>query len=176
MFANHDEALRQHPITKGGLALASFFVSLLLTCVPVSAQNSFSSGSTGADGAFAPATTQSIVVPDSGVFNFTTVNIPANVTITFTRNAANKPVTILASGDVTIAGTINVDGKTGNSNGNGGLGGPGGFNGGAGGYGFDQSFSGVSGDGPGGGGGGLEVAQSITRELAAEVVMAQPET
>ncbi len=155
MFANHDEALRQHPITKGGLALASFFVSLLLTCVPVSAQNSFSSGSTGADGAFAPATTQSIVVPDSGVFNFTTVNIPANVTITFTRNAANKPVTILASSDVVIAGTINVDGKTGNANGNGGLGGPGGFNGGAGGYGFDQSFSGVSGDGPGGGGGGF---------------------
>jgi len=154
MFANHDDALRQHSTTKRGLALAGFIVSLLLVVVPVSAQNSFNSGSTGADGAFAPATTQSIAVPDSGVFNFTTVNIPANVTITFTRNASNKPVTILASGDVVIAGAINIDGKIGNSNGNGGLGGPAGFNGGAGGYGFDQSFAGVAGDGPGAGGGG----------------------
>jgi len=150
MFANHDDALRQHSTTKRGLALAGFIVSLLLVVVPVSAQNSFNSGSTGADGAFAPATTQSIAVPDSGVFNFTTVNIPANVTITFTRNATNKPLTIRASGDVVITGTINIDGKPGNSNGNGGLGGPGGFNGGATGYGFDQSFSGTAGDGPSG--------------------------
>jgi hypothetical protein len=119
------------------------------------AQNNFSSGSTGADGAFAPTTTQSIVVPDSGVFNFTTVNIPTGITITFTRNATNKPLTILASGDVVIAGTINVDGKNGNTNGLGGPGGPGGFNGGTGGYGFDQSFSGVPGDGPSAGGGGI---------------------
>jgi len=154
MFANHDDAVWQHPIIKRGVALAGLFVSLLLAVVSVSAQNSFNSGSTGADGAFAPATTQSIAVPDSGVFNFTTVNIPANVTITFTRNATNKPLTIRASGDVVITGTINIDGKPGNSNGNGGLGGPGGFNGGATGYGFDQSFSGTAGDGPGGGGGG----------------------
>ena len=45
-------------------------------------------------------------MPDSGVFNFTTVNIPAGVTITFNRNATNKPLTILAIGDVVIAGTI----------------------------------------------------------------------
>jgi hypothetical protein len=154
MFANHDDAVGQHPTIKRGLALAGFFVLLLLVVVPVSAQNSFSSGSNGADGAFAPATTQSIAVPDSGVFNFTTVNVPAGVTITFTRNATNKPLTILASGDVVIAGTINIDGKPGNTNGNGGLGGPAGFNGGAGGYGFDQSFGGVAGDGPGAGGGG----------------------
>jgi hypothetical protein len=154
MFANHDDALWRHPFIKRGVALAGLFVSLLLAAVPLSAQNSFNSGSTGADGAFAPATTQSIAVPDSGVFNFTTVNIPTGVTITFTRNATNKPLTIRASGDVVIAGTINVDGKPGNSNGNGGLGGPGGFNGGPGGYGFDQSFSGTAGDGPGGGGGG----------------------
>jgi hypothetical protein len=128
---------------------------LLLTATAAYAQNNFSSGSTGADGAFAPTTSQSIAVPASGTFNFTTVNIPSGVTITFTRNATNKPLTILASGDVVIAGIINIDGQSATTNGVGALGGPGGSNGGAGGYGFDQSFSGVPGDGLGGGGGGI---------------------
>lgn len=130
----------------------------LLFAVTARAQNSFSSGSTGADGAFAPSTSQSIAVPASGTFNFTTVNIPSGVTITFTRNSTNTPLTILASGDVVIAGNINIDGQGAPSNGTGGPGGPGGSNGGAGGYGFDQSFSGVPGDGPGGGGGGGGIA------------------
>jgi len=151
MFANENGTQRPSTIT-GSLL---FLVSLLCMSVSASAQNSFNSGSTGADGAFAPSTTQTIVVPDSGVFNFTTVSIPAGVTITFNRGTNNKPLTILATGDVTIAGTINIDGKPGNANATGGNGGPGGFNGGLGGYGFDQSFSGVSGDGPGGGGGGF---------------------
>ena len=156
MFTNHGDALRQHLlISKRWGAMVALLFSLLSAAATVQAQNNFSSGSTGADGAFAPTASQSIAVPDSGVFNFTTVNIPSTVAITFTRNASNKPLTILASGDVVIAGTINLDGKPGNSNGNGGAGGPGGFNGGAGGYGFDQSFSGVSGEGPGGGGGGF---------------------
>jgi hypothetical protein len=156
MFANNGDALRQHlSNVKWGAALIALLCVLLSAAATAQAQNTFSSGSTGADGAFAPATTQSIAVPESGVFNFTTVNIPSGVTITFTRNSTNKPVTILASGDVVIAGTINIDGKVGNSNGSGGLGGPGGFSGGAGGYGFDQSFSGVPGDGPGAGGGGI---------------------
>jgi hypothetical protein len=147
MFVNHGV------LNKGWAVVA--VLSFFCAAGTMQAQNNFSSGSTGADGAFAPATTQAIVVPDSGVFNFTTVNIPAGVTITFTRNATNKPLTILASGDVVIAGTINIDGKPGNTNGLGGLGGPGGYNGGGGGYGFDQSFSGVPGDGPSSGGGGI---------------------
>ena len=133
-----------------------FVAVVLLLLAPVAlAQNSFSSGSTGADGAFAPTTTQTIVVPDSGVFNFTTVNIPAGVTITFNRATNNKPLTILASGDVVIAGTINLDGKQGTINSTAGLGGPGGGTGGTGGYGFDQSHSGTPGDGSGAGGGGI---------------------
>src|SRR5437588_6316508 len=128
---------------------------LLFAAATVHGQNSFNSASTGTDGAFAPTTSQSIAVPASGTFNFTTVNIPSGVTITFTRNATNTPLTILASGDVVIAGNINIDGQPGSTNNTGGLGGPGGSNGGAGGYGFDQSSSGVPGDGPGGGGGGL---------------------
>lgn len=115
------------------------------------AQNRVNSGSTGADGAFAPTTSQTVQVPESGVFNFTTINIPAGVTITFARNTKNTSVTMLASGDVTIAGTINLDGKPGNANSGGGLAGPGGFSGGEGG--FDKSGGG-NGDGPGGGGGG----------------------
>lgn len=154
MSANTGDAYGQHPLTNKWWAILAALL-LFAVSVNVSAQNNFSSGSTGADGAFAPTTSQSIAVPDSGVFNFTTFNIPTGVTITFTRNSTNKPLTILASGDVVIAGTINMDGKVGNANGTGGLGGPGGFNGGSGGYGFDQSFTGVPGDGPGAGGGGL---------------------
>lgn len=155
MFLNHGDALGQHLlISKRLFVMVAMALALFCAAATAQAQNTFSSGSTGADGAFAPVTTQSIAVPDSGVFNYTTVNIPSGVTITFTRNSTNKPLTILASGDVVIAGTIIMDGKPGNSNGSGGFGGPGGFSGGAGGYGFDQSFTGVPGDGPGGGGGG----------------------
>lgn len=158
MFANHGAVLKQHFLIRRWAAVVVAMLSLFCAAGTLQAQNTFSSGSTGADGAFAPATSQSIAVPDSGVFNFTTVNIPTGVTITFTRNATNKPLTILATGDVVITGAINIDGKPGNSNGLGGLGGPGGSNGGTGGYGFDQSFSGVPGDGPGGGGGGISGA------------------
>jgi len=155
MLANHDDALRQHLLTsKRWVASVAVAFSLFCAGATLQAQNTFSSGSTGADGAFAPTTSQTITVPDSGVFNYTTVNIPANVSITYNRGTNNKPLTILASGDVVIAGTINLEGKPGNANSTGGLGGPGGFSGGAGGYGFDQSFAGVAGDGPGAGGGG----------------------
>jgi hypothetical protein len=154
MFANDNGTQRSSIISRSLLVLISLGLCLFMS-VAASAQNNFNSGSTGADGAFAPAATQAIVVPDSGVFNFTTVNIPAGVTITFNQGTNNKPLTILASGDVVIAGTINVEGKPGNTNFTGGLGGPGGGTGGLGGYPFDQSHSGVSGDGPGGGGGGI---------------------
>lgn len=153
MSAKTGDALGQHLLTIKRWALLGV-LCLLAAAINVRAQNTFSSGSTGADGAFSPTTNQTVVVPDSGVFNFTTVNIPVGVTVTFARNLSNKPMTILASGDVVIAGSINVDGKPGSSNGFGGLGGPGGYAGGSGGYGFDQSFSGVPGEGPGGGGGG----------------------
>ncbi len=138
------------------LAIGAAIVSLAAT--PVAA-GSFSSGSTGADGAFNPTCTPTpcavpVVVPASGVFNFTTVNIPVDVTVTPARNSSNTPVTILATGDVTIAGTIDVSG--GNANGPlPGRGGPGGFDGGLGGSGVTTlSFNGTPGLGPGGGGGG----------------------
>lgn len=122
-------------------------------------QGTFVSGSTGADGAFNPTESQTVPLPESGVFNFTTVNIPNNVVIRFGRNTRNTPVTILATGNVTIAGLIDVSGLPGTTVA-GGLGGPGGFNGGSGGpvtTAVNNIFPyspGVNGDGPGGGRGG----------------------
>ena len=167
MFANHGSASRQLPVQRW-LVLAAILFSTFIAAGNAQAQNNFSSGSTGADGAFAPVASQSIPVPASGTFNFTTVNIPSGVTITFTRNSANKPLTILASGNVLIAGQIVVDGAPGNNSTNtGGPGGPGGSNGGDGGYGFDQSFSGAPGDGLGGGGGGTGGASSAQHSSGA---------
>src|ERR1044072_9416201 len=75
---------------------------LVFAASPAKAQ--FSSGSTGADGAFNPVTSNTLQIPASGVFNFTTVNIPQGVEIRFTKNAKNTPVTILATGNVVIGG------------------------------------------------------------------------
>lgn len=145
--------------------------------VPVRAQ--FDSGSTGADGPFnppsqVPAGTQvrgdctrypgcNVIVPlpPNGIFNFTTVNIPNNnITVSFRPNQFNTPVTILAQGDVTIAGTLSVNGSPGfrgSEGGAGGLGGPGGFRGGDGGR-FDANLFGGAGLGPGGGAPGTRLA------------------
>lgn len=136
-----------------GAALGAFLIGL--TATPVTAQ--FNSGSTGADGAFNPTCTPTpctvtVTLPASGVFNFTTVDIPADVTVRLTHNAANTPVTILATGDVNIAGTIDVSGQDTGIFGIPGRGGPGGFDGGAGGN-ITTSLTGTPGLGPGGGGG-----------------------
>lgn len=141
-------------------------VALLWLCIlslTAHAQGNFVSGSTGADGAFSPTQSQTLQLPESGVFNFTTINIPAGVTIRFGRNSRNMPVTILATGNVTIAGLIDISGSLG-ATALGGVGGPGGFNGGAGGPNGSlinnayQNLPGANGDGPGGGGGGGSAA------------------
>src|SRR3989442_8829753 len=133
--------------------------SVVLASHPAHAQ--FNSGSTGADGALSPSTNLTLTLPATGVFNFTTVNIPGGVILRFTRNAANTPVTILAQGDVTIVGTIDVSGSAGGAGSlagtllgpNGGAGGPGGFDGGTGANGIIATIGGA-GLGPGGGAGG----------------------
>lgn len=118
----------------------------------------FNSGSTGADGAFNPSVDITVPLPPSGILNYTTVNIPAGVTVRFGRNATNTPVILLATGDVIIAGTLDVSGGdslTSDVNLPGdrsipGLGGPGGFDGGRGGL-AQSSRRGGNGLGPGGG-------------------------
>ena len=111
-------------------------ISLVIS-MPAWAQT-FSSGSTGADGALDLTNgSQTVQVPPSGIFNYTTVNVPAGQTLSFTNNLTNTPVIMLAQGNVTIAGTINLSSPTGSS-----TPGPGAFYGGG---------PGTPGWGPGGG-------------------------
>lgn len=97
--------------------------------------------SDGSDLALNAAVSQSIQLPPDGRLNYTTINIPAGVSITFLPNAANTPVYLLAQGDVTIDGSIDVSGKAGDAL-RGGVPGPGGFAGG---------MPGVNGGAPGDG-------------------------
>lgn len=130
----------------------------------------FVSGSDGSDGSFSP--TESIEIdlalapnatwntpsPDPGkgvydadkwavVFKYTTINIPAGVTVTFHNHSKGAPVIWLTTGDVTIAGNVVLDG----ANGSGAptssyaIPGPGGFSGGIRRLGASRGF------GPGGG-------------------------
>jgi hypothetical protein len=127
---------------------------------PAGAQT-FNSGSTGALGALnVTSGTVTLTTPPDGAFHYTTIDV-SNATLKFTRNVANTPITVLASGNVTINnGTIDVSGATGGGAGfgqtfvapNGGAGGPGGFDAGSGANGT-VSTTGGNGLGPGGGGG-----------------------
>lgn len=113
------------------------------------------SGSTGADGALAPVVDTAIGLPPSGILNYTTINIPSGVTVTFLNNASNTPAVVLVQGDAVIDGSINVSGKDGNlaGLGAGSQGGSGGFDGG---FGGAATADGGNGQGPGGGIGGRQ--------------------
>ncbi|MFN0067733.1 MAG: hypothetical protein ACKVYV_08875, partial [Limisphaerales bacterium] len=90
----------------------------------------FDSGSTGAYGPInVSAADVTLDVPASGIFHATTVNVSGGRTLRFKANALNTPVTILATGDVTLSGVISVNGDPGTQNAPG-KGGPGGFDGG----------------------------------------------
>jgi len=146
--------------SRGSVASILLGASLLLLPT-MSAAQSFSSGSTGADGPFNPpanvppgttvnGSTYTVPLPPSGIFNFTTITVTSGITVTFTRNAANTPVILLATGTVTLTGTLEVSGSPGGSLGRPGLGGPGGFEGGKGADGVTLNLGGY-GLGPGGG-------------------------
>jgi hypothetical protein len=89
----------------------------------LAAAQPFSSGSTGSDGALnypTPGTynfdPKALGLDPAGdnIFNFTTINIASGVTLTLQNNyLRGKPVVWLASGNVTIAGTLSVDGGSG---------------------------------------------------------------
>ncbi len=153
MFAHNSETRSwNNPPKQDGFRGPTLLMLVLLMAMPVGAQGTFNSGSTGADGEFKPTQNTTLQIPESGVFNYTAINIPANVTITFKKNSRNTPVTMLASGDVIIAGVISVAGQGRNGR-LGGEGGPGGFRGGDGGH-FLLDRNGKNGEGPGGGKGG----------------------
>ena len=100
----------------------------------------------------------------SGIWNFTNIDIPLGMTLTFRKNAQNSPVTWLATQNVSINGNIFLDGLDGPPNDFSGAvagSGPGGFDGGLGAIRFDVSGSyiGAGGQGPGGGAGGTTAGQ-----------------
>lgn len=128
---------------KQGFLLAGLFLSLSLT---LHAQN-FSSGSTGADGALDCSNASAnnnceVQIPESGILNYTTINIPLGKGLIFKSNSRNTPVILLAQGDVNISGVVNVGGRIY------GVPGPGGFHGGRL---RDGGQVGSNGFGPGGG-------------------------
>lgn len=166
------------------LRIMTTFTTVLLFSFSLEAAT-FNSGSTGADGAFNPPTQVppgavidtvnnivTIPLPPTGVFNFTSVYVPAGMTVKFVRNIANTPVYILTSGDVNILGIIDVSGESGADGGPsdgtkigpiiGGKGGPGGFDGG---FGGEPAMPGVDAKMPGYGLGPGESANSFYGQL-----------
>lgn len=87
----------------------SVYVPTLLFFALSAVGQTFSSGSTGADGALdLTSGDRTVQLPDSGILNYTTVNIPAGKFLNFKNNLANTPVVMLAQGAVTISGVIDV--------------------------------------------------------------------
>lgn len=109
----------------------------------------FDAGSNGSYGPLNITENTTLDLPPDGVFHCTTINVAIGRTLRFNQNPLNTPVVLLAQGDVTIAGTINVSGE--NSSGAiPGRGGPGGFDGGFGGFGpSGPDNRGGDGQGPG---------------------------
>lgn len=124
----------------------AILVALLLLAGSSMVQAQFS-GSTGVDGAINITTTTELALPPDGIFNATTITVDVGAVLSFTRNAANTPVYLLATGDIIVEGMIIVRGGNG-SDAIGGLGGPGGFDGGVPGFGPDLPGDGY---GPGAG-------------------------
>lgn len=163
MNLNHVPRIRLAITLTMGLWVSDMGVGLAQT---------FSSGSTGVLGALAPTANLAITLPSDGVLNYTTVSIPSGVTVTFVKNAANTPVTMLATGDMTIAGTISLkgaDGQPGQASATaisvGGVGGPGAFRGGNGAS-LDFSSPAATGQGPGGGAGAPSTLNQIGQSAA----------
>jgi hypothetical protein len=130
-------------------------IALPLLVMQAATAQTFSSGSTGADGAYDATANDT---KPGGVYNYTTYRVGPGVTVTYNRGPDNSPVVILVSGDVLVDGSITANGAngtpgTGVTPALGANGGPGGFNGGGGGLetpGFPRIF-GAPGQGPGGG-------------------------
>lgn len=128
---------------------AALAAALFLGLLPCPAIAQFDSGSNGSYGPLNITENTTLDLPPDGVFHCTTINVSGGRTLRFNRNPLNTPVVLLAQGDVTIAGTIDVNGA--NASGAiGGAGGPGGFDGGFGGFGPSAPFNrGGDGHGPG---------------------------
>ncbi len=149
---------------------AAALIAALVLIVPVTALGQLTIPSDGSDGAFNPtanitvdlsqAVTGSWDQPGTGagvydpakwavVFKYSEVNIPSGVTVSFANHPSGAPVVWLVQNNVTIAGTVNLNGENASPHqGVPATPGPGGFRGGAG----QISQTAASGGfGPGGG-------------------------
>jgi len=61
--------------------------------------------SSGADGLFQPTAS---VVLDQPIYNFTSIYIPSGVTVSFGQLSSAQPIELLASGNIDIAGTLDM--------------------------------------------------------------------
>jgi hypothetical protein len=109
----------------------SCLATMMLLLAPLGA--SVAMVSDGSDGAYAPGAGSHVIdltLPgrEDGILNFTSIDIPFGASITFRRNAANTPVSMLAQQDIRILGSIGVSAS-------GSVAGPGGGEGGVGGVG-----------------------------------------
>jgi len=120
----------EHP-TK--ILLWNLLAGLALGILAPLASTQVNSGSNGSDGALNPTANLVIDMADhpDGIYHYTSVNIPAGVTVSFIPNAGNKPVVWLVQTSCLILGTIRVDGQSViNPVSAGGIGGCGGYRGG----------------------------------------------
>src|SRR5882762_2339215 len=112
---------------RGSAIVISLLVSIFCFAnAGLSQTQTFNSGSNGSDGALNLTTPGTIIFdPKSfnpplnptgdNVYNFTTINIGAGVTVKLTSKLLTGPVYWLAQGAVTIGGTIDLAGESGYS-------------------------------------------------------------
>jgi hypothetical protein len=120
--------LRTHDRLQVGARTVARPGALFLLCwiasVSAAPGQTFSSGSDGTDGIYAPSGPAGTVITfdptqftgtrvAANIFNFTTITIPAGVTVRLSGNVINGPVLWLAQGNVNIQGTIDLSGTSG---------------------------------------------------------------
>lgn len=146
---------------------------LLLSAMSVNGQTTFSSGSTGADGALnitAPGVTyldpkaMHINAASDNIFHFTTITIASGSILKLSESRVHGPVYFLAQGDVIINGVIDLSGDSSPGDTTGAVeqipvfAGSGGYSGGLGGIHGDPNHHALPGNGPGGGAAGDRAA------------------
>ncbi len=94
-----------------------YIVTILAASSALGQSCTYGNCSNGSDGAFNPTQSGYFIAANfhgtgvaNNVFNFTTITIPANVTITFDAYRDNAPVYWFASGNVDIEGTLQLSG------------------------------------------------------------------
>ena len=109
------------------VVVASVVALMWMSQPPIEAQ-SVNSGSDESDGALSLAANLGVIVFDptetarwgrvldddgDGVYNFTTISVAAGTTLRFRGDTVNRPIYFLASGNVSIVGTLDLSGAAG---------------------------------------------------------------